>query len=36
VRAAPFTDRRALTLGRATRVDADVEQERREDLAGSG
>jgi cation diffusion facilitator family transporter len=36
VRAQPFTDRRELTLGRATRVDADVEQERREDLAGSG
>jgi cation diffusion facilitator family transporter len=30
VRAAPFVARRPLTLGRATRVDAEVEQERRD------
>jgi hypothetical protein len=30
VRSAPFGERRPLTLRRATRVDADVEQELRE------
>jgi hypothetical protein len=33
VRSAVFAERRPLTLRRATRVDADVEEERREGVA---